>query len=568
MKMSFYVLLGMMLFIIGFVNLIFGMVFMFNSYIMLMDWEIFNVNSVNVVMTILFDWMSFLFMSCVYFISSMVVFYSYTYMKYDKYNIRFLYLIMMFIISMMFMIASPNLISILLGWDGLGLVSYGLVVYFQNYKSYNAGMLTVLTNRIGDVSILLGIGLMMNYGSWNYIYYIDIWDKPMYLLMILIILASFTKSAQIPFSSWLPAAMAAPTPVSALVHSSTLVTAGVYLLIRFSNVFMGYDCSFMVMLGMMTMFMAGLGANFEFDLKSIIALSTLSQLGMMVSSVFLGLPLLAFFHMLTHAFFSALLFLCAGLIIHLMSDSQDIRHMGGIMKYVPYTSACFCVSNFSLCGLPFMSGFYSKDMILESISFIHYNLYVVMIFYMSVGLTVMYTVRMLYYSFYGNMNMYSCQNYYEDFNMIMPMFLLTILSIVSGSMLCWFIFPFPLLLMMPLIMKMMTFSFIFMGLILGYMLNYVGYTGVLYPWVLYSTSMFLGNMWFMPQMSKYMIYNISFNVSMNYYTVIDMGWGEYLVSGMFYKYIVFMNKYLLYYYNNNIKYYMLSFIIMMMFFLF
>nr|AEH21233.1 NADH dehydrogenase subunit 5 [Himacerus nodipes] len=567
MKISFYLLSGLILLLMGIMLFILGLYFIMFDYMIMLDWEIVSINSVNIVMTLMFDWMSLMFMSCVLLISSMVVIYSEMYMYADMYKVRFLFMVLLFILSMMFMIISPNLISILLGWDGLGLVSYGLVIYFQNYKSYNAGMLTILTNRIGDVAILLGISLMFNYGSWHYIYYMDMWDSSISWLVILIVLAAFTKSAQIPFSSWLPAAMAAPTPVSALVHSSTLVTAGVYLLIRFNNVFIMYDCSIFVMIGMITMFMSGMGASFEYDLSKIIALSTLSQLGLMVGILFMGYPFLAFFHLLTHAFFKALLFLCAGLIIHIMSDSQDIRHMGGMFKYIPYTSSCFCISNLSLCGLPFMSGFYSKDLMLESITFTHFNFYVYMIYYLSVGLTSMYTMRMMYYCMFYNMNMYTCQNYYETTYMYMPMMFLSIMSVVFGSILSWLIFPFPNMLMMSLLMKLMALVFIIMGLYLGYELNTMIYNCPMYTYMMYTLTGFLGNMWYMPRISTYIIYSYGMNLSMNLNKMMDMGWGEHLVSNTMYLYNNMMSTYITMYQNNSIKYFMMTFIVLFIIFL-
>nr|AEH21220.1 NADH dehydrogenase subunit 5 [Himacerus apterus] len=567
MKMSFYMLSGMILLLLGMILFLMGLYFVMYNYMILLDWEIISINSVNIVMTLLFDWMSLLFMSFVLLISSMVVFYSELYMYSDMNKVRFLFLVLLFILSMMFMIISPNLVSILLGWDGLGLVSYALVIYFQNNKSYSAGMLTILTNRIGDVAILLSISLTLNYGSWHYIYYMYMWEMSMYWLLILIVLAAFTKSAQMPFSSWLPAAMAAPTPVSALVHSSTLVTAGVYLLIRFNSMFIMCDCTLLVMVGMMTMFMSGLGASFEYDLKKIIALSTLSQLGLMMGILFMGYPMLAFFHLLTHAFFSALLFLCSGLIIHMMSDSQDIRHMGGMFKYIPYTSSCFCISNLSLCGLPFMSGFYSKDMIIESLTFSYMNFYVYMIFYISIGLTSMYTMRMMYYCMYANMNMYICQSYFEDKLMYMPMMLLSFMSVISGSMLSWLLMPYPDLLLMSFLLKLMSLIFIMLGLFLGYELSMLNYNYTLYTYKVYSLTGFLGNMWFMPRMSTYMIYSYSMNMSINYNNMMDMGWGEYLVSNSIYNYNQFISSYMVMFHNNSIKYFMLTFIILFIIFL-
>nr|UYC28872.1 NADH dehydrogenase subunit 5 [Cardiastethus sp.] len=557
-----YFLSGVLLSLISMIFFCFGFLFLNFNYVMFLDFELLSINSCSVMMTFLFDWMSLIFMSCVLMISSMVIFYSDSYMSEDINSIRFLYLVLMFILSMMMMIISPNLISILIGWDGLGLVSYGLVIYFQNYKSYNAGMLTLLTNRIGDVAILISISWMMNFGSWHYINYTFFWNLPMYYILLLLILASFTKSAQIPFSSWLPAAMAAPTPVSALVHSSTLVTAGVYLMIRFSNLFSMMNCELMVVLGMMTMFMSGVGANFEFDLKKIIALSTLSQLGLMMGILFMKFPIFSFFHLLTHAFFKALLFLCAGLIIHLMSNSQDIRHMGGIMNYIPWTCSCFCISNLSLCGFPFLAGFYSKDYVLESLSFSSLNFFIIFIFYISVGMTSMYTSRLLYYSLFSLSNMYSCQSYFENNIMIFPMFMLTMMSVISGSALGWLFFEFPSILLFPMLFKILPIVVVLFFWWLGYELCKLNYSSSLYSLSNYLIVWFLGSMWFMPKYSTYMINNLTLTMSTLYVKNMDGGWGEYLISNFLYSLSSYFSLKLSLFQFNNVKIFLIAFMIM------
>ena len=280
---------------------------------------------------------------------------------------RFIYLVLAFVISMAMLILRPNLIRILLGWDGLGLVSYALVIYYQNEKRANAGILTVMSNRIGDVAILLSIGLIIKHGGWNFVLYSHyLRDSDRLVLKVLMIVAAITKRAQIPFSAWLPAAMAAPTPVSALVHSSTLVTAGVYLIIRFSPSLLGSKVSVaLLIISCLTMFMSGLGANFEYDLKKIIALSTLRQLGVILRILSLGFSVLAFFHLLTHALFKALLFMCAGVVIHNVTEFQDIRYIGSLCSKIPLTRTCINLANLALCGTPFLAGFYSKDLILE-----------------------------------------------------------------------------------------------------------------------------------------------------------------------------------------------------------
>nr|WGT87801.1 NADH dehydrogenase subunit 5 [Sclomina erinacea]WGT87853.1 NADH dehydrogenase subunit 5 [Sclomina erinacea]WGT87931.1 NADH dehydrogenase subunit 5 [Sclomina erinacea]WGT87970.1 NADH dehydrogenase subunit 5 [Sclomina erinacea] len=565
-KVSLYILGSLMLLISGIMFFIFGVYFLILDYSLFLDWEILSLNSCSIMMTFIFDWISLIFLGCVFIISSMVVYYSESYMGSDIYSVRFYFLVLMFVLSMMMMIVSPNLMSILIGWDGLGLVSYCLVIYFQNYKSYSAGMLTVLTNRVGDVAILLAIAWMMNFGSWHYIFYVSVWDDSwmMYLIM-LIVLAGFTKSAQIPFSSWLPAAMAAPTPVSALVHSSTLVTAGVYLLIRFSDLLKSIDCSFFLLLSVMTMFMAGLGANFEYDLKKIIALSTLSQLGLMMSILFIGYPILAFFHLLTHAFFKALLFLCAGLMIHCMSDSQDIRHMGVMINHLPFTCACFLISNFSLCGLPFMSGFYSKDIIIEMMSYSSFNTFIFIIFFLSVGLTVSYSTRLLFFCLSFNMNSYVCQSYAEDGIMMKSMILLSFLAIFGGSTLSWLLFNCPTLILFPFYLKFLPLVSVLFGGWLGYEFSMIGLFNSIFFLNYYSFTWFLGSMWFMPMFSTFMLYDKFFILSKKYDSVMDSGWGEYVISSGPISFFSGLSKILNLYQFNNVKVFMLMFIMIYLF---
>nr|QDI93668.1 NADH dehydrogenase subunit 5 [Phallospinophylus setosus] len=558
-----YYLVSLFLFLFGVFIFIGGMYFLSIDLSVYLDWEIISLNSSSICMTLIFDYMSMIFMGCVLLISSMVVYYSNSYMYYDIYKLRFLILVFLFILSMMFMIMSPNLISILLGWDGLGLVSYCLVVYFQNIKSYNAGMLTIITNRIGDVSILVCVAWMLNFGSWNFLYYLYFFDDLMFNMFLLVVLAAFTKSAQIPFSSWLPAAMAAPTPVSALVHSSTLVTAGVYLLIRFFPLLSQNDCTFFVMISMMTMFMSGLGANFEFDLKKIIALSTLSQLGLMMSILLIGFPNLAFFHLLTHAFFKALLFLCAGLIIHSMNNSQDIRDMGFVIKILPYTSSCFVISSFSLVGVPFLSGFYSKDMIIEVLFMGGYNFMYYFIFLFSVIFTMSYSVRLFNYLMMMGSGNYCYQSYFEDKSMMFSMIILTLFSIFLGVILSWLMFKTPFFFVSSFLVKIMPLLMLFSGLVFGFMFSF--YSMNMHNVYMSGLFFFLGSMWYMPVFSTYMIYSFFLHISGSYYKLMDAGWGEFFFSKSHIGYVYFLSKmnYLLEY--NNVKLFMISFLIFFMF---
>nr|YP_009732595.1 NADH dehydrogenase subunit 5 [Anarta trifolii]QHS71314.1 NADH dehydrogenase subunit 5 [Anarta trifolii] len=572
MKYSICFISFVFLFMMSMINFLFMIYFIMNNMTIMMEWEIISFNSVSIIMSILLDWMSLLFMMFVFLISSVVIYYSKSYMSSELNLMRFIILVLLFVFSMMLLIISPNIISILLGWDGLGLVSYCLVIYYQNLKSYNAGMLTALSNRIGDVLILMSISWMLNYGSWNYIFYLEFMNNDWEMIMIsmLIIMAAMTKSAQIPFSSWLPAAMAAPTPVSALVHSSTLVTAGVYLLIRFNLLLIDmFFLKLLLLLSGLTMFMAGISANYEFDLKKIIALSTLSQLGLMMSILSMGLPDLAFFHLLTHAMFKALLFMCAGVIIHMMNDMQDIRFMGGISLYIPLTSLCMNISNMALCGIPFLAGFYSKDLILELVSFSNLNLLIFFLYYVSTGLTMFYTFRLTMYLMVNDYNLMSIYNLYdEDFTMLKSMFVLLFMSIISGSFLSWLIFSYPYMIYLPFNLKMMVIYVSLIGGVMGYLISNMNIYSVNKFIMTYNLSNFLCLMWFMPNLSTYGLSYYFLNFGQNLLKNIDLGWSE-LYSGfgmvkILKKYSVFYNMYQM----NNFKIYLFSFIIWMMMILF
>nr|YP_009692274.1 NADH dehydrogenase subunit 5 [Anthonomus rectirostris]QEH58479.1 NADH dehydrogenase subunit 5 [Anthonomus rectirostris] len=509
-----------------------------SGYEYFLEFNALSLNSASFSFIMLFDWLSFLFGSYVLFISSMILKYTKEYMLGDSHLNRFIFLMLLFIFSMLMMIFSPNLVSILLGWDGLGLVSYALVIYYQNIKSFNAGMLTALSNRIGDAALLMGIAWMMSLGGWN-LFTLKFYTESSLVMFIycFIILAAITKSAQIPFSSWLPAAMAAPTPVSALVHSSTLVTAGVYLLIRSSEGFSSMMMMILLYGALLTMFMAGVGANLEFDLKKIIALSTLSQLGMMITILCLGGSKLAFFHLLIHALFKALLFMCAGAIIHNLNSTQDIRSMGGVSYFMPLTCVCMNISNFALCGIPFLSGFYSKDLIAEFLSMEMPGIFIYTLFFMSIGLTVSYSMRLSYYLFWSDLNFTSLMSFSDNNTKIMlkGMMGLVLLVVIKGSILSWILFETPYFLILPSLMKLLTILMIFLGSILGYEFSQMKFYYQSKVMRHISGSSFCANMWNLPILSTYGLNHYFLILSKSYFKTLDSGWLEYYGSKhMFY----------------------------------
>lgn len=559
-KNSFYILI-----FIRFTLFILRLKFLLIDLVYFIEWEIVSLHSISIVITFLFDWISLIFISFVLLISSLVIFYRDQYIGED-YNVnRFILLVLIFVMSIIMLIISPNLIRILLGWDGLGLVSYCLVIYFQNVKSYNAGILTALSNRIGDVALLLAIAWILNYGSWNYIFYLDIIKNNFEIIVIggLVILAAMTKSAQIPFSSWLPAAMAAPTPVSALVHSSTLVTAGVYLLIRFNILLDNSKLGqFLLLVSGLTIFIAGLGANFEFDLKKIIALSTLSQLGLIISILSIGYYKLAFFHLLTHALFKALLFICAGVIIHNTKNAQDIRFIGGLSIRIPLTCSCFNIANLALCGIPFLAGFYSKDLILETVMLSYINFFSFFLFFFSTGLTVCYSFRLVYYSITGDFNR-TTLNMLNDkgWTISFRIFFLIVIAIIGGRMLSWLIFFNPEIICLPYYLKNLTLIVCLLGGFTGYLIRNVNFFFINKSLVYYNFSFFSGSMWFIPLISTVGVVKWPLILGIYSYKMFDQGWSEYFGGQILYNQLKIYSLYVQEFQNNNLKIYLLSYIL-------
>nr|YP_010535695.1 NADH dehydrogenase subunit 5 [Alectorobius rudis]UYB78620.1 NADH dehydrogenase subunit 5 [Alectorobius rudis] len=512
-----------------------GVWFLMNLKVFLVEYYFLTLMNFEFKFYFLLDWMSMLFSSVVMFISGMVLIYSKDYMSGEKNKVYFCYGVLLFVGSMILMILSPNLLMILLGWDGLGIVSYCLVIFYQNYKSDVAGMVTVMSNRIGDIMMVLSMVFFISFGSLDFICF----KKIFFLSGFMIIIAGMTKSAQIPFSAWLPAAMAAPTPVSSLVHSSTLVTAGVYLLIRLKMIFLMQEFSlFLLFLSMMTMLMAGLSALFEYDLKKIIALSTLSQLGLMMTVLSLGESELAFFHLLTHAIFKAMLFLCAGFLIHSSLGGQDIRFMGNFYLSNPLIGVCFSLANLSLFGVPFLSGFYSKDMVLE---FMYVTGDSMILFFMLVVSTIctsVYSLRVMYYSLWSGGVKLVDFNYHWSLNMEIPVFVMGVVVMIFGSLLSWIMIIGGSIFIMNLDVKCLNMLWVLVGV---WIFNTIFLGKGDYLKVSFFNQ-FLGSMWFMSLFSgnifsKGLIGGI-------YFHNVDNGWVEEVGPQGLYKLNIMMSIFL------------------------
>lgn len=364
-----------------------------NGKRVLINWNIRELVGKNLDLLVLIDWISLVFFFTLCLIVSCVLKFSRIYMEGEKFFERFHYLVYCFVFSMVCLIFFPHFFFMLVGWDGLGITSFLLVIYYLRGSSWAAGMKTYLINRLGDGLFLVALGLLLIQGHWD-IKGVD--RKRIYKgFIIVLILGCFTKRAQFPFSRWLPAAMAAPTPVSSLVHSSTLVTAGVYILVRFKYIIPNWGLLLIGLLGLWTLYRASLAACFEWDAKKIVAFSTLRQLGFMVVSISLGLSTFAFFHLVTHAMFKAMMFICVGYLMVKKNHFQDLRSLSGMWKCRPVVRLSLIMRRFSLMGIPFMSGFFSKELIVETNLFVIKEVYFQLLLF-SLPLTSFYACRLVF----------------------------------------------------------------------------------------------------------------------------------------------------------------------------
>nr|ARO34980.1 NADH dehydrogenase subunit 5 [Cerion tridentatum costellata] len=391
MRHSMLLLVGFLIF-----SCLSSLIFTTSHPVYIVDMFLFQMNSATLSMSWVLDSVSMSFSTVVLLVAFSVFCFSSSYMSEDKFLYRFTILLFLFVVSMLILVFSQSFLTLLMGWDGLGVTSFLLIIYYQNKNSLESGFLTLMVNRLGDVMIMVTMIAIVSVG-YSIMYYSSLkaavwWFGPMYVL------AALTKSAQFPFSSWLPAAMAAPTPVSALVHSSTLVTAGIYMIIRVVMIPpMEVDTmlSVLMFVGSVTCMLGGGAAMVENDIKKLIALSTLSQLGVMVMALGLGAYELALYHLFSHAMFKALLFMAAGHIMMLSFGVQDLRLLSGLLKYSPSWALYFVLPSLCLMGAPFVTGYYSKHMLLEMSSTSSINLMSLSFLMISAVFSAGYMVRLL-----------------------------------------------------------------------------------------------------------------------------------------------------------------------------
>lgn len=492
---------------------------------LVIEWELISVGRSQVIITLILDFMSLMFLGLVRLIAGRVVLYSTSYICGEFYFSRFQIVLIRFIGSIWLLILSPNTIRLLLGWDGLGVTSYLLVIFYQRPKSYNAGIITALTNRIGDVGLLVIVGMSVSIGSWRYLFYSFQTNLFRGGLIVILILSACTKRAQMPFSSWLPAAMAAPTPVSALVHSSTLVTAGVFLLIRFNLLLCDLRSSWwLCFVGALTMIIAGLSAINEIDMKKIIALSTLRQLGVIIITLGANMPILSFFHLLSHAYFKAILFICAGSIIHRIRDYQDIRTIALALTRSPLTLSIFFRANLRLSGLPFLRGFFSKDLILEAITIRGPRIVLFLALFFGTLLTVAYSCRVTFLLTKRRIESSSQSfSYDRDLWIIRGTSFLLPFRILGGFLLNNILFRDLQTSFFPFWLKLFILTAILLGAIIR---TYVFSSGILSS--MSPIKAFLSTIWFMPVTFRYGASGTVLPFSKKRWKVRDASWIQLL----------------------------------------
>lgn len=431
-------------------------VFIFGGKTYIYTWNWIILENLELNFKFLLDPLSITMSMVISFITTLVMIYSSKYLEEDPSIVRFIGLFALFDVCMLLMVTSGNYVQFFLGWEGVGLISYLLISFWHTRTEANKGALkAVVVNRIGDVFFMFALALMwVLFKSFDYSVIFLLYEEYAKtiqitllnnsinignLLALCILIASFAKSAQFLLSVWLPDAMEGPTPVSSLLHSATMVTAGIYLIIRSSFIFaITPEISIiMTIFGILTALISGLIGMSQFDLKRIIAYSTCSQLGFMVLACGLGYYNYAFFHLITHAFFKCLLFLCAGSVIHAINDEQDIRKMGKLFYALPITFTSMFIGTLALGGFPFLAGYYSKDLILETAYTSSYmGFFIYLTASIAAFLTSFYSIRALYFVFFGKesaLSKNSISHIHESsIQMTGPMIILTILAIISG----------------------------------------------------------------------------------------------------------------------------------------